>query len=39
MNFSQQDIEQIKNHGLDLDEVNNQIEKFKSGFIVRWLEF
>ena len=32
MNFSQQDIEQIKNHGLDLDEVNNQIEKFKSGF-------
>ncbi len=32
MNFSQQDIEQIKNHGLDLDEVNNQIEKFKSCF-------
>lgn len=31
-NFSQQDIEQIKNHGLTIDVINQQINDFKSGF-------
>ncbi len=30
--FSDQDIKQISAHGLTIDEINNQIEKFKSGF-------
>ncbi len=32
MNFSEQDIKQIQNHGLTIENVNNQIQKFKSGF-------
>ena len=32
MNFSDQDLNQIKNHGLTLESINEQIENFKSGF-------
>ena len=32
MNFSEKDIEQIKEHGLTVEEVNQQIEDFKRGF-------
>ena len=32
MNFSAQDINQIESHGLTLDDVNKQIERFKNGF-------
>jgi len=32
MTFSDQDIKQIKSHGLSLDVVNRQIEKFETGF-------
>ncbi len=32
MTFSDKDIKQIKSHGLSLDIVNKQIEKFKTGF-------
>ena len=34
MIFSDKDIKQIKNHGLNLDEVNTQIENFNTGFPV-----
>ena len=32
MLFSDKDVKQIKNHGLNLDEVNAQIEYFNTGF-------
>ncbi|MBR3511310.1 MAG: DUF4301 family protein [Alphaproteobacteria bacterium] len=32
MNFSQQDINQIEQHGLNIKYINKQIENFKSGF-------
>ena len=32
MNFSQQDINQIEQHGLNIKDINKQIENFKSGF-------
>ena len=32
MNFSEKDIEQIKSHDLSVSEIENQIQKFKSGF-------
>ena len=32
MNFSEQDLKQIKEHGLTVKEVNNQIDNFKKGF-------
>lgn len=32
MIFSDDDKKQIVNHGLNIDEINNQIEKFKTGF-------
>lgn len=32
MNFSDKDISQIKQHGLTIEEVNKQIQKFNSGF-------
>lgn len=32
MNFSDQDLNQIKNHGLTLESINEQIENFKKGF-------
>jgi hypothetical protein len=32
MNFSDKDIEQIKSHDLSVSEIENQIQKFKSGF-------